>query len=261
MVPRASPARNGFLFAESDDMARIRHIAMRSNRQEEIAAFYRSTFGLTEVLRHTSAESGKLAVYLTDGEINLAIIPGGPGIEGIDHFGFEVDDVAATSEAALAAGARRGATSVPQDGRKNEAFMTDPIDQRVDLSSRGWDHDGSATARINQLTMVANDPATLAAFYKDVFDLRDGSRGVGDDSACVLTDGFIEFTILANPTAGMVGSRTGVKRFGFEVDDVAASLIAAKAAGAQPTPEDNYVVDPQGQRVDLVPRGLEVLAR
>jgi catechol 2,3-dioxygenase-like lactoylglutathione lyase family enzyme len=101
----------------------------------------------------------------------------------------------------------------------------------------------------------------LAAFYKDVFGMRDTSRDVADDSACVLTDGFIALTILADPTAGMVGSRTGVKRFGFEVDDVVASLIAAKAAGARPSAAANYVVDPQGQRVDLVPRGLDVLAR
>lgn len=241
-------------------MARIRHIAMRSNRQEEIAAFYRATFGLTEVLRHISANSGKLAIYLTDGEINLAIIPGGPGIEGIDHFGFQVDDVAATSEAALKAGARRGATSVPQDGRKNEAFMTDPIDQRVDLSVRGWDHDGNATARIIQLTIVANDPTQLAAFYEQVFDLRHVSGDVAAGDGCALSDGHLELTILPNLAAGMVGSRTGVKRFGFQVDDIAAAFTAASSAGAQLNRAESYVVDPQGQRIDLIPREVEALA-
>ena len=50
-------------------MARIRHLAICTNRQEELAEFYRNTFGLTEVFRHKSAESGKIAIYLTDGEI------------------------------------------------------------------------------------------------------------------------------------------------------------------------------------------------
>jgi predicted enzyme related to lactoylglutathione lyase len=242
---------------------------MRSNRQEEIATFYRTTFGLTEVLRHTSAESGRIAIYLSDGITNLAIIPGGPGIEGVDHFGFQVDDVSAVSAAALAAGARRGATSVPRDGRKNEAFVTDPIDQRIDLSSGGWDHDGPTTARISGLTIVANDPPKLAAFYKHVFDLREVAPGLGESSGSVLSDGYIEMSILANPTPGAVGSRTGIKRFGFQVDDVATSVEAAYSAGAQPSSDSHlrpgadaaFVIDPQGQRIDLVSRGVEALAR
>ena len=180
---------------------------------------------------------------------------------GLFAVGFQVDDVAATSEAALKAGARRGATSVPQDGRKNEAFMTDPIDQRVDLSVRGWDHDGTATARISRLTIVANDPAQLATFYEDVFGLRDVSQDVAAGSGSVLTDGHLELTILPNPAAGMVGSRTGVKRFGFQVDDIAAAFTAASSAGAELNRAESYVVDPQGQRIDLIPRKVEALAR
>lgn len=73
-------------------MSRIGHLAICTNRQEELAGFYRETFGLTEVLRHTSAESGKVAVYLSDGEINLAFIPASAQPEGINHFGFEVEN-------------------------------------------------------------------------------------------------------------------------------------------------------------------------
>src|ERR1700678_1450275 len=85
-------------------MARIRHMAICTNRQEELAKFYRETFGLVEVFRHASAESGKIGIYLSDGELNLAFIPANTKVEALDHFGFEVDDVAATAEKALAHG-------------------------------------------------------------------------------------------------------------------------------------------------------------
>jgi predicted enzyme related to lactoylglutathione lyase len=85
----------------------------------------------------------------------------------------------------------------------------------------------------------------------------------------VLSDGYIEMSILANPTPGAVGSRTGIKRFGFQVDDVATSVEAAYSAGAQPSSDSHlrpgadaaFVIDPQGQRIDLVSRGVEALAR
>ncbi|HEX5370508.1 MAG TPA: hypothetical protein VFY10_13930, partial [Dehalococcoidia bacterium] len=75
----------------------------------------------------------------TDGHINLALLPAAPeGAEGLHHFGFHVDDVEETSESAIASGAKHGRSTVPQDGRFNEAFIVDPVGARIDLSSTGW---------------------------------------------------------------------------------------------------------------------------
>ena len=79
-------------------MARIKHIAIRTPDPEKTAAFYKEVFGLQEV-----GQAGA-GVYLSDGYINLAILKsseqgGGesprdvPGYAGIDHLGFQVDDV------------------------------------------------------------------------------------------------------------------------------------------------------------------------
>jgi catechol 2,3-dioxygenase-like lactoylglutathione lyase family enzyme len=79
-------------------MARIKHIAIRTPDPENTAAFYKEVFGLEEV------GLARAGVYLSDSYINLAILKSSdqgseesprdvPGYAGIDHLGFQVDDV------------------------------------------------------------------------------------------------------------------------------------------------------------------------
>ena len=113
-------------------MARIRHIAVMTADVPKLADFYKSVFGLKEVSR------GKRSIYLSDGYINLAILPAGEGQEGIDHVGFEVEDLQQMADSALEAGAQQGPRDLPRDGRFAEVFIKDPTGQRVDLSKQGW---------------------------------------------------------------------------------------------------------------------------
>src|SRR6202008_2750767 len=80
---------------------------------------------------------GGEAIYLSDGHINLAILPARQRREGIYHFGMEVEDVKEAAQTALAAGATGGKAELPKDGRFAETFVLDPVGTRVDLS-RGW---------------------------------------------------------------------------------------------------------------------------
>jgi len=83
-------------------MARIRHLAILTQDVDRLVKFYTNSFGLKIV------QGVGTATYLTDGHINLAIIPIGPEREiegnqlkeGINHFGFEVESVDAVDEAA-----------------------------------------------------------------------------------------------------------------------------------------------------------------
>jgi catechol 2,3-dioxygenase-like lactoylglutathione lyase family enzyme len=118
-------------------MARIRHIALLTEDQPKLAEFYKTTFGMKEVHRH-AVQIGGEAIYLSDGAINLAILPARGRPEGIFHFGFQVDDVEATSAVAQAHGATQGPMGVPRDGRFAEVFIVDPAGTRVDLSKDGW---------------------------------------------------------------------------------------------------------------------------
>jgi len=118
-------------------MARIRHIALLTKDTERLAEFYKTSFGLKEVARSGEATENGRAIYLSDGHINLAILPARNRREGICHFGIEVNDVQGAVQTALAAGATGGTAELPRDGRFAETFVLDPVETRVDLS-RGW---------------------------------------------------------------------------------------------------------------------------
>lgn len=136
-------------------MATIEHIAIRAHDNVALAEFYKSVFGMQEVHRSDYTDHDRTAVFLTDGTINVAFLPVWEGQrEGIDHFGFRVEDAQGTLDAALAAGARPG-PSVPKDGRFNEAKVFDLAGAQIDLSSRGW-----ATAPLGA------DEAAAIAFRK-----------------------------------------------------------------------------------------------
>jgi catechol 2,3-dioxygenase-like lactoylglutathione lyase family enzyme len=115
-------------------MPRIRHIAILTKDTTKLAEFYRASFGLKEVARSGEEQN---AIYLSDGHINLAILPARNRREGIYHFGIEVEDVQGAVQTALAAGATGGKAELPQDGRFAETFVLDPVGTRVDLS-KGW---------------------------------------------------------------------------------------------------------------------------
>src|SRR5437660_4348242 len=85
-----------------DAMAKIRHIALSTQDPDKTAKFYIDVFGLKQVGRVDSP--GASGYYLTDGDINLAILKfksdavagaeRGKDWSGLHHFGFQVDDMA-----------------------------------------------------------------------------------------------------------------------------------------------------------------------
>ncbi len=119
-------------------MAKIRHVALMTERVSELADFYKDTFGMNEVHRGQMREDGIQAIYLSDGYINLAILPARGRPEGINHFGFQVDNLEQVADIAVNNGARQGPKDLPRDGRFADVFVQDPMGQRVDLSQQGW---------------------------------------------------------------------------------------------------------------------------
>jgi catechol 2,3-dioxygenase-like lactoylglutathione lyase family enzyme len=100
----------GILEKREGTMARIKHIAIRTPDPEKTAAFYKEVFDLKEV-----GKAGR-GYYLSDGYINLAILKSSdqgngesprdiPGYAGIDHLGFQVENVDETCKKLEEAGA------------------------------------------------------------------------------------------------------------------------------------------------------------
>jgi catechol 2,3-dioxygenase-like lactoylglutathione lyase family enzyme len=119
-------------------MAKIRHIAIKVEDQEKTAEFYKKTFGMTEAWRGPVRDDGNRAIYLTDGYINMAVLPARGGREGIDHFGFQVESMEETLKNAQASGAKSEADTKPRDGRFAEMGVHDPVGQLVDVTVHGW---------------------------------------------------------------------------------------------------------------------------
>jgi glyoxylase I family protein len=135
-------------------MAKIKHIAISTQDVEKTARFYIDVFGLKEVGKVDSP--GASGYYLTDGDINLAILnfkndvvagaERGKDYSGIHHIGFQVeslDDVADRLSAAgstprddvnRALGVGRG----PRHGGNVEVKYAGPDGVMVDVSETGW---------------------------------------------------------------------------------------------------------------------------
>ncbi len=108
-------------------MAKIKHIAIKVEDQEKTAGFYKQTFGMTEAWRGPVRDDGNRAIYLTDGYINMAVLPAHGGREGIDHFGFRSRRLEETLKTATAPAHRGEADKKPRDGRFAEMGVHDPV--------------------------------------------------------------------------------------------------------------------------------------
>src|SRR5215471_6281858 len=67
---------------------RIRHIALNVQNRDELAEFYTRVFGLEEKYRGPNG-----TIYLSDGHVGVALISRPDMPWGINHFGFQVEDV------------------------------------------------------------------------------------------------------------------------------------------------------------------------
>lgn len=120
-------------------MARLRHLAILTENVERLVRFYTTAFGLKIV------EGIGTATYLSDGHINLAIIPIGPELAvegkqlkpGIYHFGFEVENVDGLRAICKELGAVTEIEKRPAN-REAEYRVYDPDGNPVDLSQHGW---------------------------------------------------------------------------------------------------------------------------
>ncbi|NOT57600.1 MAG: VOC family protein [Deltaproteobacteria bacterium] len=135
-------------------MAKLRHIAIATQHEEETARFYIDVFGMTEV--------GKIDIpivsgyFLTDGTINLAIlnfkndqvagVERGKEWSGIHHFGFEVENLEEIAQKIAAAGyARRddinqalGLNMGKSQHGNAEVRYSGPDGIMFDISQGGW---------------------------------------------------------------------------------------------------------------------------
>ena len=103
-------------------------------------------------------------------------------------------------------------------------------------------------AKIRHIALTTKDPAKVAAFYKEAFEMEEVHRIEG--GSVMLTDGYISLAILNHKTAATdadVGPNgdnyNGIHHFGFQVDDLdeACKKLEAAKGEAITTRGDGHV--------------------
>jgi len=117
-----------YVEAEQAAARRINHLALRTLHAERLAQFYAEVFGLRTLERKPRDDN----FYLSDGRVTLLLMPWriadyeGTGITrpGADHFGFEVESVAAVkSRLEELGGINPHLRARTLDGKEGEARM------------------------------------------------------------------------------------------------------------------------------------------
>ena len=131
-------------------MAKIKHIAIVTMDAPKLAKFYNEVFDME--IQHIT-QSG--ATFLSDGYITLALLPnkmeGKPN--GINHFGFHIDDQEKYAKRIEEFGLRRPAKR-PASRPYAEVRVCDPEGNNLDLSVSGYqvvrpEHVDNGTALID----------------------------------------------------------------------------------------------------------------
>ena len=135
-------------------MPKIKHIALSTQDVDKTAKFYIEVFGMKEVGKVN--RPGARGYYLTDGDINLAIlnfkndavagVERGKDWSGIHHIGFQVESLEAIAERLAAAGSTRRddvneALGVGHGSHRYanvEVKYSGPDKVMLDVSETGW---------------------------------------------------------------------------------------------------------------------------
>jgi catechol 2,3-dioxygenase-like lactoylglutathione lyase family enzyme len=120
---------------------KIRHLAIMSRDTEKLAQWYKDVFQMEE-LNRSKGERGKIpAIYLTDGYLNLAILPctlQGESPAGFNHFGWKIDDISEMTTVLVDHGVEDPKMR-PANRPYAEFRGCDPDGNMFDLSVHGFD--------------------------------------------------------------------------------------------------------------------------
>ena len=116
-------------------MAKIRHLAIVTTDPGKLADFYERALGLEVQQR---ADNGN--VFMTDGYMNIALLTnkaeGKPS--GLNHFGFQIEDMDEITAQLEAAGVP-APVKRPADRHYAETRAFDPDGNNFDLSVNGYE--------------------------------------------------------------------------------------------------------------------------
>ncbi len=252
---------------------RIQHAAIVSENFVREAKFYESVFGMKRS-KPGSAEEEKAirnnyAVSISDGYVGVTVIGRKPGyVPGLHHFGVDVDDV----EEAIARIKKNYPEVAVLKRPSNRPFATfgahDPEGNYFDLTQEGMsnrrdvytvqpsspqvEQQRTHPRRIHHLKLRVMNPASVAAFYRDLFDLQEADKALEDPNH-YLTDDQVTLIIAPWKMSDFEGAgidRPGLEHVGFKVESVeAVKKELAALREANPEMRERVVSEPsEGER-------------
>lgn len=205
--------------------ARIRHLALYTENQAGMTAFYKTVFGMKRI---TESFNNPNHGHISDGVIGMAVLNRRPGFAAaLDHFGFEVEDVGGILEKLE----KKYPKVLVTKGLEQVAFAVfrghDPAGTQFDISFKqhpkvqeGYKDDGWKQPRqINHIAMRATEPEQVAEFYHEVFALKEGKNFYDEDTFCV-TDGTVDLLIRRTSNESYMSMRQGIDHFGYAVESI-----------------------------------------
>ena len=216
-------------------LTRIQHFAIVSENFVREAKFYEAVFAMKRSKPGSEEEQKAIrtnyAVSISDGYVGVTVIGRKPGyVPGLHHFGVDVDDV----DEAMSRIKKKYPEVAVLKRPSNRPFATygahDPEGNYFDLTQEGRsnrrdvyvEQQREQPRRIHHLKLrVMNAPA-IAAFYRDMLDLREADKAL-EDPNFYLTDGKLTLIIAPWKMSDFEGAgidRPGLEHIGFKVESV-----------------------------------------
>ena len=230
---------------------KIQHAAIVSENFVREAKFYEAIFGMKRSKPGSEEEQKAIrnnyAVSISDGYVGVTVIGRKPGyIPGLHHFGVDVDDV----DEAMSRIKKNYPEVAVLKRPSNRPFATygahDPEGNYFDLTQEGMSNrrdvyvqqQREQPRRIHHLKLRVMNPAKIAAFYRDSFDLTEAEKAL-EDPNFYLTDGKMTLIIAPWKMSDFEGAgidRPGLEHIGFQVESVETvktELAALREANAE----------------------------
>jgi catechol 2,3-dioxygenase-like lactoylglutathione lyase family enzyme len=206
--------------------AKLNHLAIVTDQYALMGKFYECAFGLKEGKKKANAAR---ALSIGDGHVGININPTKPGRKlGLDHFGFEVEDVETFFERCRkkyptvkwqerpSSRPFAGLTSHDPDGNVIDISQKDMKNRTGVYVADSWEQDRT----FSHLSIRTLRPDLVAEFYTDVFEMS-------EEGTHCLTDGHM--TLILTPwditnyaNTNIIGP--GIDHIGFKVESVAQTI-------------------------------------
>lgn len=205
--------------------AHIKHAAIYTQQPQNLITFYEKILGMKKI---TTAVTENNRGHISDGLIGLAVLARRPGIPGgLDHFGFEVDNVETVRQRLN----KKYPHAIITQGLEKVPFALfrshDPAGAQFDISERtdpkvreGYKEAGWQQPRqFNHVVVRAHDPREIADFYQEVFELFEVREPPLGDAVC-LSDGTVRLLVQPTSNNSYMSMRQGLDHIGYKVESI-----------------------------------------